>query len=111
MKAEEGGVLGPHFSYLGAPPPPQPLAALDHLKTQQRKHREAVVPVEERAPREPGDLCEPITPGTACALLPVATRPTRFGPLLPGSAGRVSQTSRASTSCVCTCPTGALSWP
>lgn len=88
MKAEEGGALGPHFSYLGASPPPQPLAALHHLKTQQRKHREAVVPVEERAPRGPGDLREPITPGTACTLLPVATRPMHFGPLLPGAAGR-----------------------
>lgn len=111
MKAEEGGALGPHFSYLGASPPPQPLAALHHLKTQQRKHREAVVPVEERVPRGPGDLREPITPGTACTLLPVATRPMHFGPLLPGAAGRVSQTSRVPTSCVCTSPTGALSWP
>lgn len=70
-----------------------------------------MVPVEERVPRGPGDLPEPITPRTACTLLPAATRPTRFGPLLAGAAGRVSQTSRVSTSCVCTCPTGALSWP
>lgn len=48
MKAEEGGVLGPHFSCLSALP--QPLATLGHLKTQQREHTEAVVPVEERVP-------------------------------------------------------------
>lgn len=62
---------------------PQPLATLDHLKTQQREHTEAVVPVEERAP------WGPITPGTACALLPVATGPTRFGPPLSGAAGHL----------------------
>lgn len=60
---------------------PQPLATLDHLKTQQREHTEAVVPVEERVP------WGPITPGTACALLPVATHPTSFGPPLTGAAG------------------------
>ena len=65
------------------PPLPQPLATLDHLKTQQREHTEAVVPVEERAP------WGPITPRTACALLPVATRPMRFGPPLPGTAGHL----------------------
>lgn len=68
------------------PPLPQPLATLGHLKTQQRERTEAVVPVEERVPRGP------ITLGTACTLLPVATCPMRFGPPLPGAVGGVSRT-------------------
>lgn len=41
------------------PPLPQPLATLGHLKTQQREHTEAVVPVEERVPRDPSHLGQP----------------------------------------------------
>lgn len=78
---EEGGVLGPHFSCLSAPLP-QPLATLGHLKTQQREHTEAVVPVEERVPRDS------ITLGTACACCPWPHAPRALGRVGLAQAGR-----------------------